>query len=160
MKGELLEGGIRVPLIARWPQHIRAGSVTQQTAMTMDFLPTLLEAAGVKPDASRPPDGMSLLGAFGDPARVTDRALYWRFHAHMQAAARRGRYKFLRMGKAEYLFDVVADPQERGNLKAHQPQVFKELRAGWEKWNAEMLAYTEKNFTYDLREPATLPDRY
>jgi arylsulfatase A-like enzyme len=160
MKGELLEGGIRVPLLARWPARIRAGAVSQQTAITMDFLPTLLAAAGVAPDPSRPPDGMSLLNAFDDARLVTDRALFWRFHAHAQAAARRGPYKYLRIDANEYLFDVVADPQERGNLKTRQAAVFNALKAGWETWNAEMLAYTPKNSTYDLRSPAVFPDRY
>lgn len=160
MKGELLEGGIRVPLIARWPGRIRAGSISQQTAITMDFLPTLLSAAGVQPAASRPPDGMSLLNAFDDASRVTDRTLFWRFHAHAQAAARRGQFKYLRMETAEYLFDVVADPQERANLKTHQAAVFNDLKAGWEKWNAEMLTYTPQNSTYNLKSPPVFPDRY
>jgi arylsulfatase A-like enzyme len=160
MKGELLEGGIRVPLIARWPARIRAGSISQQTAITMDFLPTLLAAAGVKPDSSRPPDGMSLLNAFDDARLVTDRPLFWRFHAHAQAAARRGQYKYLRMEGAEYLFDVVADPQERGNLKMRQAAVFNELKSAWEKWNAEMLAYTPQGTTYNLKTPPVFPDRY
>lgn len=160
MKGELLEGGIRVPLIARWPARIRAGSVSQQTAITMDFLPTLLAAAGAQPNSSRPPDGMSLLKAFDDARSVTDRSLFWRFHAHAQAAARRGQYKYLRIEGNEFLFDVVADPQERGNVKVRQASVFNELKASWEKWNTEMLTYTPENSTYDLRRPAVFPDRY
>ena len=160
MKGELLEGGIRVPLIARWPGRIRAGSVSQQPAITMDFLPTLLAAAGLQPDPSRPPDGMSLLNAFDGAEGVTERAFFWRFHAHAQAAARRGQYKYLRMEGTEYLFDVVADPQERANLKAHQAAVFNDLKAAWQKWNTEMLAYTPQNSTYDLKSPPVFPDRY
>jgi arylsulfatase A-like enzyme len=160
MKGEVLEGGIRVPLIARWPARIRARTVTQQTAMTMDVMPTLLDAAGITPDASRAPDGISLLPTFATPSQVRVRELFWRYNAHKQAAARRGQYKFLRMDDTEYLFDIVADPQERGNLKARQPAVFEELKAAWEKWNAQMLAYTPQNATYDNKASKTLVDRY
>jgi arylsulfatase A-like enzyme len=160
MKGELLEGGIRVPLIARWPARIRAGSVTQQTAITMDFLPTMLAAAGAKPSPSRPPDGMSLLAAFDDASKVQERELFWRYRAHGQAAARRGQYKFLRMEGSEYLFDVVADPQERGNLKKRQAAVFDELKASWEKWNGQMLPYTPESNSFSNKALKTLPDRY
>jgi arylsulfatase A-like enzyme len=160
MKGELLEGGIRVPLLARWPARVRPGSLTQQTAMTMDFLPTLLDAAGVKPDQRKPPDGISLLATLNDPAHVEERTLFWRYHAHSQGAARRGQYKFLRIEGAEYLFDVVADPQERGNLNTRQEAIFRELKEAWTNWNAEMLAYTDKNATFSNKTGHYLPDRY
>jgi len=160
MKGEVLEGGIRVPLIARWPARIRSRAVTQQTAMTMDVLPTLLDAAGVRPDASRLPDGISLLSTFATPSQVRVRDLFWRYKAHSQAAARRAQYKFLRMDDTEYLFDVVADPQERGNLKARVPAVFNELKAAWETWNGQMLAYTPQNSSYDNKSSKSFVDRY
>ena len=160
IKGELLEGGIRVPMIARWPGVIRPGSITQQTSMTMDYLPTLLEAAGVTPDASRPPDGMSLLPTLRDPRVVKDRLLFWRYHAHAQAAARRGRFKYLRIEGTEYLFDVVADPQERGNLNKREAAVFADLKQAWSQWDASMLPYTDKNATWSNKNPRVLPDRY
>jgi arylsulfatase A-like enzyme len=160
MKGELLEGGIRVPLLARWPARIRAGSITQQTAITMDFLPTFLDAAGVKPDQRKPPDGVSLLPTLSDASRVEDRTLYWRYRAHSQGAARRGQYKYLSIEGAEYLFDVVADPQERANLNKRQEAVFRELKDAWTKWNAQMLAYTPENNSFSNKTQHYLPDRY
>ncbi len=160
LKGELLEGGIRVPLLVRWPGRVRAGSVSQQTAMTMDILPTLLEAAGATPDPSRPPDGISLLPALFSPAPAQERMLFWRYHAHSQAAARRGRYKYLRIEDAEYLFDVVADPQERGNLNKRQETVFHELQEAWQGWNAQMLPYTAQNSSFSNKTGHYLPDRY
>ena len=160
MKGELLEGGIRVPLLARWPGHIRAQSITQQTAITMDFLPTLFDAAGVTPNASRPPDGISLLPAFADAASVRERELFWRYRAHGQAAVRRGQYKYLRIEGTEYLFDVVADPQERANLKVKQAEVFAQLKGDWAKWDAQMIPYTPQNASWSNKSPKVLPDRY
>ncbi len=109
-----------MPLLVRWPSQVRAGSVTQQTAMNMDFLPTLLDAAGVMPDSRRPPDGVSLMPTLRDASHVQERTLFWRYHAHSQGAVRRGQYKYLRIENSEFLFDVVADPQERGNLSKRQ----------------------------------------
>ena len=60
-KTELLEGGIRIPAIVRWPGHIRPGGVSTQVAITMDWLPTFLEMAGSAPDPAYPPDGISLV---------------------------------------------------------------------------------------------------
>jgi arylsulfatase A-like enzyme len=159
MKGELLEGGIRVPLLVRWPSQIRAGTLTQQTAMNMDFLPTLLDAAGVTPDSRRPPDGVSLMPTLRDASHVRERTLFWRYHAHSQGAVRRGQYKYLRIENAEFLFDIVADPQERGNLSKRQEAVFRELKDAWAKWDASMLPYTQQNAAWSNKQNL-LPDRY
>ena len=61
MKGELLEGGIRVPVLARWPARIPAGLRSEQLCVTTDWLPTLLAAAGGAPDPAFPSDGQNLL---------------------------------------------------------------------------------------------------
>ena len=63
-KMDLLEGGIRVPLIARWPEVVGEGTTTSQTAITMDWVATMLDAAQVAPHPDHPLDGMSLLATF------------------------------------------------------------------------------------------------
>ncbi len=60
-KSDLLEGGLRIPALVRWPGRMRAGSTTDQVAITMDWLPTLLAAAGTAPDPAFSPDGINLL---------------------------------------------------------------------------------------------------
>ncbi len=60
-KTELLEGGLRMPAVLRWPAGCRPGQVTQQVAISMDWLPTLLAAAGTAPAPAYPSDGMDLL---------------------------------------------------------------------------------------------------
>ena len=67
-KMDLLEGGIRVPYIVRWPARVTAGGETTQLAITMDWVATLLEAAGAAPHADYPLDGASLLKVLDDPA--------------------------------------------------------------------------------------------
>jgi arylsulfatase A-like enzyme len=159
MKGEVLEGGIRTPLIVRWPGRVPRGAVSQQVTISMDWVPTFLEAAGVPESERAPTDGMSLMPALLD-SRVVERDLYWRFKANDQAAARSGRWKYLRINGSEYLFDIVADPQERGNLREHHPKRFDSLKANWEGWNASMLPYPESSPSWDNKARRTLVDRY
>jgi hypothetical protein len=90
---------------------------------------------------------------------VQERTLFWRYHAHSQGAVRRGQYKYLRMESSEFLFDVIADPQERGNLKKRQEAVFQELKNAWTQWDATMLPYTAQNTSFSNKQNS-LPDRY
>ena len=139
MKTELLEGGIRVPTIVRWPGRIAAGSVSEQVTITMDWVPTLLAAAGTAPDAAYPSDGEDLGPIMTSRAAPHSRKLYWRYKAGSQRAVRDGDWKYLRIAGNEFLFDVVKDPRERGNLKDRQKDVFDRLKTDWETWNDTML---------------------
>ncbi|MBY0505822.1 MAG: sulfatase-like hydrolase/transferase [Bryobacteraceae bacterium] len=132
-KTELLEGGLRVPAIVRWPGRVAAGTTTAQTAVTMDWMPTLLAAAGAAPDPAYPPDGINL---FGKPVA---RTLFWRYRWQQQRAVREGDWKLLKIAGNSFLFDVGRDPQERANLRAAHPEVFARLSQAWEHWNAGML---------------------
>lgn len=145
MKGELLEGGIRVPLVVRWPNRIAAGTQSDQVITSMDFLPTLLAAAGGSPDPSAPPDGVNLIPVLMGTAEPRDRTLFWRYKAGEQAAVRHGQWKFLRVNGHEYLFDLSNDRQERANLKDRNPERFVELRAQWDAWNETMLPYPSES---------------
>jgi arylsulfatase A-like enzyme len=138
-KTELLEGGLRIPAIVRWPGHIPARSITQQVAISMDWLPTLTAAAGSQPDPAYPSDGMNLLPALTQGAAPVPRKLYWRYRANAQRAVRDGDMKWLKIGENTYLFNVVADPLERANLKNRQPEVYQKLVSDYEAWNATML---------------------
>jgi len=159
MKGELLEGGLRVPLLVRWPGRVKAGSTTDQVAISMDWAPTFLTAAGVAPDRQPPTDGANLLPTLLE-GRTAERELFWRFKANEQSAMRQGRWKYLKIAGAEYLFDVVADPQERGNLKTHETARFDAMKGAYAKWDATMLPYPEKSPSWNNRASRTLVDRY
>jgi arylsulfatase A-like enzyme len=139
MKTELLEGGIRVPTIVRWPGRIAAGSVSEQVTITMDWVPTLLAAAGTAPDAAYPSDGEDLGPVMTGGATPHSRRLYWRYKAGSQRATRDGDWKYLHIAGNEFLFDVVKDPRERANLKDRQKDVFDRLKTDWETWNDTML---------------------
>jgi len=141
-KTELLEGGIRVPAIVRWPHRLGAGKVTEQVAISMDWLPTLLAAAGTAPDPAYPPDGQDLLPVLTGQRAPGERTLFWRYKANAQRAVRSGNWKYLRINGNEFLFDVTVDQRERANLAQRHPDVFARLKGEWEKWNAGMLAIT------------------
>ena len=84
-KMELLEGGLRIPAIVRWPGRIRPGSTCTQVAISMDWLPTLLSAAGAKQDAAYPSDGVDLMPWLTGAVQPIARRLFWRYHANGSA---------------------------------------------------------------------------
>jgi arylsulfatase A-like enzyme len=148
MKSELLEGGLRIPAIARWPGRIPAGAVSEQVMISMDWLPTLLAAAGTQPDPSYPPDGDNLLPILTGRAPPHPRKLFWRFKAGGQRAARDGDWKYLQIAGNEFLFDVVKDPRERANLKDRYKDVFDRLKKDWASWDEMMLAERPRPAAY------------
>jgi len=138
-KTDLLEGGLRIPAIARWPGHIRPGSTTNQVAISMDWVPTLLSIAGAQADPAYPLDGISLVPALTQNAAPVPRKLFWRYRFNAQRAVRDGDMKWLQINGNTFLFDVVADPLERANLKDRQPDVYRRLVNEYETWSAGML---------------------
>lgn len=146
-KTELLEGGLRIPAIVSWPARIPQGRTTEQVAISMDWLPTLLAAAGGAPDPAYPPDGISLLPMLTQNAAPVERKLFWRYKANAQRAARDGDYKYLKILDNTFLFNVVDDPMERANLKERHRDVYERLMAEWHEWNATMLPETDESST-------------
>ena len=160
-KADLLEGGLRIPAIIRWPGHIRAGVTTDQVAISMDWFATLLAAAGGLADPAYPPDGMNLLSVLtGGRAAPIPRKLYWRYHYNAQRANRDGDLKYLRIAGNEFLFNVVEDPLERANLKNRQPDAFQRMVAAYEEWNATMLPDKDDVFSGPLGSADELADHY
>jgi arylsulfatase A-like enzyme len=139
MKQELLEGGIRIPAIVRWPGRIAAGAVSEQVMITMDWMPTLLAAAGTAPDPAYPSDGEDLGAALTGRTQPHPRKLFWRYKAGGQRAIRDGDWKYLRIAGNEFLFNVVEDPRERANHADLRKGEFERLKTEWEGWSATML---------------------
>jgi len=146
MKTELLEGGLRVPTLVCWPARIPGGQISDQVAITMDWMPTLLAAAGTAPDPAFPPDGLNLLPLLERPGTVVPRTLFWRYRHNQQRACRDGDYKFLKIRDNTFLFNVVEDPRERANLKDRLPDVYARLLAAWEAWNTTILPEDPESF--------------
>jgi arylsulfatase A-like enzyme len=157
-KTELLEGGLRVPTLLRWPARV-APQVSQQVTITMDWLPTLLAAAGAGPDAAYPSDGDDLLPVLLGTRAPYPRTLYWRYKAQAQRAVRAGDWKYLKINENEFLFNVVDDVRERANLRDRYPEVLQRLRQQWEAWNSQQLPITDAVYSGSVT-PDTQADRY
>lgn len=157
-KTELLEGGIRVPLIVRWPSRIAAGTTSSQVMISMDFVPTLLAAAGAGPGLLKGFDGENLLDIITANAQPRERTLFWRYNAGNQAAVREGDWKYLKILDREWLFNLAQDQRERANLAKREPQRFAHLKAKYAEWNATMLPYPKESATHSISD--MLADRY
>jgi arylsulfatase A-like enzyme len=144
-KSQLYEGGIREPLIVRWPGAVPASNVCRQPTVNVDFYPTFLEAAGIEPDARQHLDGVSILPVLADPdARLRRDTLYWHYPlerphflgGRSSGAIRRGNWKLIEFydtGGVE-LYDVVADVGEENDLAEKRPGKVAELRRLLAEW--------------------------
>jgi arylsulfatase A len=136
-KGTLWEGGIRVPLILRWPGELPPGTVSGQVAITMDITASILAATGARAPASYRPDGIDILPILRGRAPILERRLFWRGARpdRQQRAVRFGRWKLLVDASQLLLFDLSVDPGERTDLAASRPDLvttLKRLLADWE----------------------------
>jgi len=133
-KGDLLEGGIRVPAIVRWPGVVPANRLTQQMAITMDWTATILAAA--KADVPSL-DGIDLLPIIKGTSGVIDRTFFWRIYS--QDAVREGKWKYVRDGEVRKLFDLTLDQREQADFSRKHPEVLQRLMSEFNKWNDQML---------------------
>ncbi|MBA3511215.1 MAG: sulfatase-like hydrolase/transferase [Sphingomonas sp.] len=140
-KTDLLEGGIRVPLLVRWPTRFASERTLSQVVVSMDWLPTLLAAAGASSHPNYKPDGEDLLSVLTGSSPLRERTIFWRYKGHKQAAVRKADWKYFRRGETESLFDLSADPRERADLKDKAPEILTQLREAHRKWDATMLPY-------------------
>ena len=153
-KMDLLEGGIRVPYIARWPARIESGGVTSQLALTMDWTATILDAAGVSPHPQYPLDGTSLLRVLMKPSEPFERELFWRMTFRDQKAMRSGRWKWLSLEGHQFLYDLVADSRERANFARREPGRMAHMRERYAQWEAALPVFPDASFAV----PATAAD--
>jgi arylsulfatase B len=139
-KGQLLEGGIRIPFLVQWKGHLPAGKVYEQPVISLDILPTALAAAGAPAPESARLDGVNLLpyltGANSGPPHER---LFWRYGP--QGALRKGNWKLYQRGSSPpQLFDLSTDIGEQNNLAEKKPQVLGQLQSAWKELDAQMLA--------------------
>jgi len=157
-KGEVLEGGIRVPLLIRWPGHIAPGTKSEQVMTSMDFLPTLLSMAGGNVPKAGTFDGLDLSAQIVWSAPPIERALFWRFKANDQAAVRQGVWKYVKIGGKEHLFNLAEDERERAERATAEPARLLAMRKLWDDWNKEMLPYPIDAYSENVK--IQYPDRY
>jgi arylsulfatase A len=157
-KGLLYEGGIRVPGAVSWPGVIPAGKTYDEPVASMDFMPTILEAAGLPLPKDQPTDGISLLRQLKSGAPLGRDAIYWHFPCYIgkgepMSLLRAGDYKLIQKfaGPTFELYDVKKDPGEAQDLAKTQPAKVEELKnllVAWQKDTGAFLA-DKKNEAYD-----------
>ncbi len=133
-KRDLYEGGIRVPLLARWPATIKSGSRSELVCAHWDMLPTFCELAGAAPGENI--DGISLVPTLmGGPQQQKHDFLYWEFYAQGgKRAARFGPWKAVQLGLHRdadgpvELFNLQDDPGERKNIASDHPELVNKAR--------------------------------
>lgn len=147
-KGWLYEGGVRVPMIVKWPAVAQPGSISDQPVTSTDFYPTILEMAGLPAKGAQHLDGVSLGPILRQASPLTRDALYWHYpHYSNQGgfpggAIRAGNEKLIERyedGRV-HLYDLVRDPGERDDLAARRPHRVAALRDQLHRWYREVGA--------------------
>ena len=144
-KWNLYEGGIRVPMMVRWPGVVEPGSTCDVPVIGTDLMPTLCEIAGTKPPADREIDSVSIVPLLhGKP--IDRDSLVWHFPyyhppqgyegTHPQSAIRQGDYKLLYFYEEDRteLYNLAADPAEQHDLSASDPERMKTIRRNLSDW--------------------------
>lgn len=143
VKGQVYEGGIRVPFMVQWKGQVKPGMVIQDPCFSLDIFPTILDIAGVKGNERKSNlDGRSLLPKLKESSsRSAPRAIFWRMGA--QHAVRFGDWKLVvRRGSSAELYNLRDDLAESKNLAGSHPEKLKELQklyADWDKLNIAPL---------------------
>lgn len=161
-KGSFYEGGIRVPLIVRWPEVVKPGTTSDEPVISTDFYPTFLQAAGVEPAEGYPLSGVSLMPKFQNSEKDLQRQnLYWHFPGYLQAygpgkwrttpvsVIRSGPWKLLKFyeGNQIELYNLRDDSGETNNLASQRiekrDQLLNKLN-GWLEVNNAPLPKQKK----------------
>lgn len=150
-KGSVHEGGIRVPLLVRWPARLKPGRTIEQVAAHIDLAPTILEACGVQAPEQVKFDGRSLLPLLeGRNTEWPDRTYYVQWHRgdapvrYRAFAARNAKYKLVCPNRRDtstnpeevdfQLYDMQADPLEMNDIAGEKPEIVEQMRRGYDAW--------------------------
>jgi arylsulfatase A-like enzyme len=139
-KGSTDEGGVRSPLLIRWPGKISAASIVTPVAAAVDLYPTLVELASIRRVGDKPLDGISLAPwLLGRNLATPDRVLFQ--HWAGRTSARDQRYRLDATGQ---LFDMTTDPRQQRNIAAEQPAVAKRLTDAVTLWKRDVVSELPK----------------
>ncbi|MHC4995416.1 MAG: sulfatase family protein [Planctomycetota bacterium] len=145
-KSTAFEGGVRVPMIIRWPGRIAPGQTSSQPCVTFDLTRSFLALAGARPLEGLPLDGMDIIRHVATNQPDTPRTLFWRGKRgeRVERAVRQGTMKYYHRHvdgtDIEYLFDLANDPGESNNLIAQQPAIAGALKRELSEWEEDVRA--------------------
>ena len=138
LKGSLWEGGHRVPAIARWPGTIGSGRVTNESAISIDLMPTMLDLAGASAPDGHELDGVSLAPVLRGESELSERMLFWAFGDRF--AVRNGVWKLVGGTDAPQLFDLSKDLGEEHNLAGVHPDRVTAMLRATEQWQEDIAS--------------------
>jgi arylsulfatase A-like enzyme len=138
-KGQMWEGGIRVPFIARWKGVLPAGKTYDRPVSSLDILPTALAAAGTSGVASPPLDGVDLVPHFtGKKTTDPHETLFWRMTERDIWAVRSGDHKLIQQNGRRGLYDLASDVAESKDRYGKMPDVRDRLQKAYDEWSATL----------------------
>lgn len=137
-KGQMFEGGIRVPCLVRWPGVTRPGSVSDEFLTAMEIFPTVARAAGAELPAGVVLDGFDMRAVLAGQAPSPRKEMFWQRRG--DRAARVGQWKWVDSKAGKGLFDLSQDIGEQHDLSAEKPEVLARLQARFDNWKKEMAA--------------------
>ncbi len=137
-KSTMWEGGLRVPLIVRWPGKIRANTSTDEFLTSLEILPTLLAATRAKPIADVQLDGFDMLPVLQGTALSQRKEMFW--ERRSDRAVRLENWKWVDSEKGSGLFDLTNDLGEKKDLSAERPEIVAHIKSKFAAWKKEMLA--------------------
>ena len=141
-KGQVYDGGVRVPFLVSWPAKLKPG-VYKEAVTSLDFLPTAVAVAGGELPTDRKFDGVNLIPYLtGENTGAPHETLFWRSGGPGgNYAARMGDWKLVRLGKAApELYDLASDVDESKNLASEKPDVLAKLQSAVEAWDRRNIA--------------------
>lgn len=140
-KGEVYDGGIRVPFVVSWPGKLPAGRTYDLPVSSLDVFPTALALAGVPMPTNKIYDGVNLMPFLtGENTNVPNNKLFWRMGGGNQIAARENDFKLLRIRqRPEEFYNLAVDIGETNNLINSYPDKFKAIRTDLENWNSQLI---------------------
>ena len=141
-KGEVNEGGIRVPFVASWPGKLPAGRTYDLPVSSLDVFPTALALAGVPMPTNKIYDGANLLPFLtGANTNAPHGKLFWRTGGGTQIAARENELKLVRIRRQpEELYNLSTDIGETNNLAGQRPEDLERLETDMNGWNSQLIA--------------------
>lgn len=143
MKGDLFEGGVRVPFAIRWKGIIPEGKSYEKPVSSLDIMATIVAQTEVKINTERPLDGVDLIPYLTGKDKGTPHDyLFWRKWEQNAMAIRKGNHKLVanknQDKNAPELFDLSLDAAENEDLKSKEKEISDSLLSAWKKWNSEM----------------------
>ena len=137
-KGQMFEGGIRVPCIIRWPGNIPANTTNDEFLTSLEIFPTLCTATGAVPPKGLNLDGFDMMPVLQSKKKSPRKEMFWQ--RRLDKGARVGHWKWVESSRGNGLFDLRTDLSEKHDLSKEKPDVLKMIKARFADWKKRMNA--------------------